>query len=631
MRLVDAETVRNLELRAPASSEADSSFVRWCFRSASVFSKVQDDTLRREIMEKVCSIERIIPSLSTFCEDTKHLEPCAKAMRLLLEPRVRGTIRTVMQRIFQPSSQGLVPRQETEHRFSDIEVLTAQRFDFCYRQLWLFAMRHFPDLVNIATRKEPTKEKPAVKEPNPVLWYRFARLALKLGFHSQKIVDMGSAEALDIAIRTCLLRVVEYNQNSLDYHVKEIQGRLDTQSGSGDPISPALVAETGELDLQHRCGRPFDDSQRQAASGMFIRWLYGPKKPRGNFITPFFVHRSTFLAFFSDDLAQTEAVEEGVLDAAEDVEETLDKSMLDYSDDRSENRADRKGNDQSRSGSHVDKMSEDQERGILISPTIEAPTWVSPEQTLLDPNLDLIAGTLDTAGPKKDINVPPSPLAPSSEHSEQDPRSPLRLTYLGGYTPPAMPLALMQTTSHDSSVVEEVDTRVDDKSGHQNKLLGNEDWSELAGNQNSPVQDELGANDQVDGSSNLPGIPTEAEQYSRRYELPTTLHHTTNADETTVRSKRVLDLVAEHREDLTIDFISDQYRKSACGSMEVFRSSKKGGEQQTLSENGRKHRLSRDEDVQPVAPEQYYIQKMQGKRQKLRQPLRLADLDKDEL
>ena len=60
-------------------------------------------------------------------------------------------------------------------------------------------MRHFPNLVNIAPRKEPTRDKPVVKEPNPLLWRRFAILALLLGFRSERLEQMGSIETFNPA------------------------------------------------------------------------------------------------------------------------------------------------------------------------------------------------------------------------------------------------------------------------------------------------------------------------------------------------------------------------------------------------------------------------------------------------
>ena len=48
---------------------------------------------------RISSIPCIIPSLHTFLEDTKYLEPCCKILREILPPRSKGTISQRFRRI----------------------------------------------------------------------------------------------------------------------------------------------------------------------------------------------------------------------------------------------------------------------------------------------------------------------------------------------------------------------------------------------------------------------------------------------------------------------------------------------------------------------------------------------------
>ena len=80
----------------------------------------------------------------------------------------------------------------------------------------MYVMRHFPDLVNIALRKEPSKEKPIIKEPSPILWQRFAQLALRLGFSSLKIEEISSLVDLERSIPSSVPYLAGYRNDKVD-------------------------------------------------------------------------------------------------------------------------------------------------------------------------------------------------------------------------------------------------------------------------------------------------------------------------------------------------------------------------------------------------------------------------------
>ncbi len=54
-------------------------------------------------------------------------------------------------------------------------------------QIWLFEMRHFPEMIGISPRKDDGKPKPALQRPDDNLWHRIAKLALNSGFDSSAI------------------------------------------------------------------------------------------------------------------------------------------------------------------------------------------------------------------------------------------------------------------------------------------------------------------------------------------------------------------------------------------------------------------------------------------------------------
>jgi len=106
MRLIDEVTVKLLELRAPRNSDEDARLVKEQMHEKSIFSAVSDVPLRRRLLTNLLALDRLIPSLHTFCKDTKYLEPWANAMKRLLEPGLKSTVQGTMRAIFnQPLQQ----------------------------------------------------------------------------------------------------------------------------------------------------------------------------------------------------------------------------------------------------------------------------------------------------------------------------------------------------------------------------------------------------------------------------------------------------------------------------------------------------------------------------------------------
>ena len=284
-RVVDSATVKNLELRAPAASKCDAAFVTRCMKNGTIFPGLSDAE-KEAVLQNLLSVNLIIPSLFTFCEDTKYLEPCAKAIKMLIEPRGQASLRMYAEQLFTEFyALENVARQRSEWESTDT-VDKANRFEYSYRQLWMYAMRHFPDLVNTAPRKEPSREKPIIKEPSPFLWQRFAQLALRLGFSSPKIKEMSSLEDMERSIRSSVPHPAGYKHD----------GRSETQASTASV--PLRQLPRLDLDLQHRCGRPYETSQQEAKSTLFMHLIYSDRKASDGYINAFFVQRSTFQAFF---------------------------------------------------------------------------------------------------------------------------------------------------------------------------------------------------------------------------------------------------------------------------------------------------------------------------------------------
>ena len=128
---------------------------------------------RSAILERIYSVEYIIPSIHTFLEDTKYLELGAKTLKGILpvscEYSIAQTFGALHNR--QPGlklQQGIFIR---EHRSGSL----AQRK--AYRHLWSLSLRQFPWMIGHAPKKDIRNPKPQRPNIQPRWWHELASLA----------------------------------------------------------------------------------------------------------------------------------------------------------------------------------------------------------------------------------------------------------------------------------------------------------------------------------------------------------------------------------------------------------------------------------------------------------------------
>lgn len=135
-------------------------------------------------------IEGLIPSLHTLFRDVGYLEHCVNCVKRLTALSPQQSLSRSMKGRFTGANQrhGRVKVQVTEGKFVYRQGTPEDQVDFGYRQLYAFAMRHWPDMP-----KEPEIEDPQMKAPtkaDEATLGHFADLAAELGFHSDQITDL---------------------------------------------------------------------------------------------------------------------------------------------------------------------------------------------------------------------------------------------------------------------------------------------------------------------------------------------------------------------------------------------------------------------------------------------------------
>ena len=149
---LDANTVHTIQDRSLLTSSEDYHFIEKCMQDGVLFPAVTDKQQRLDIFHRLSVIPYLIPSLYTFIENTKYIEPPAKIMKKLLPPRFKGSVCQVFRRLHTGQTQ--IMEQQSETAFSSLSLSAEECFQVAYQQLWLLAMRRFPEMTGTQLRKD---------------------------------------------------------------------------------------------------------------------------------------------------------------------------------------------------------------------------------------------------------------------------------------------------------------------------------------------------------------------------------------------------------------------------------------------------------------------------------------------
>ena len=315
MRKTDRFTVEALQLRAPQASDDDLSQLKTLFDAGKLFPEIREEEKRRSIWNNIPRIACLIPSLYTLFEDLKLLSPCVKIIKVLIERPFKGSLHDMMEQHFSGANQtpGAVVTQDTETMFNMCEGSVTDQFEFGYRQLYLFALRHFPQMIGECPKKEKDRPKPTVEEPDPVTWYQFALLAHRLGFDSKVIGQLKANDPYRIDARNFLLKhnppeFYTFNQQLFEDCVEQMaMTRAAFVEKDRQYIKPPLVVDGPGEPLPRRCGRFFQAAYEYDRNYLFLDVLYDATDVRGRSISSFFVRRSTYFAFFGRSVPSASA------------------------------------------------------------------------------------------------------------------------------------------------------------------------------------------------------------------------------------------------------------------------------------------------------------------------------------
>lgn len=295
---VDRETVERLELLGPSVSISDRNLIKGYVESGQVFSAVTCEAARGRILQTVISLPGLIPSLRSFFENLKYLEPCCNILKKLLNPKEKKSIYQALSGAYFPPDKHRVEYSEGKLRMTRTGNDDDNGLWISYVQLWAFCMRHFPSMTQLVPRKEPREDKPSIQS-NSALWHYLGDLAVELGFRTEQAIEFKQQDPYRTLAEQSLrsLHPDKTPDATLVAQMAKTLRRADP--GAGRANIPQHTA-TYYLSPDRRCGRPFYRDYTQDKNSLFIPLIYGTETVEGLDTSTFFVKRDIFLSFFGN-------------------------------------------------------------------------------------------------------------------------------------------------------------------------------------------------------------------------------------------------------------------------------------------------------------------------------------------
>lgn len=302
MLKLDSRSVQCLQLLGPGVSENDKKKASGLVLGGQAFSGF-DSKERDSIWKRMKVRKCIVPSLDSFFRDVWYLETCANCVKRLVSlTKNQTTLKGAMANAF---SQPRLGKTEYLVQTSEIEFRTYQMSDidpadFAYRQIWLFAMRHYPKMTKEPKDKDQLVKRREKADQNTL--FEMALLARKLGYKSQKISDLLKESPDKQIAREALLKarkphLFTFNEDQFESIVERVVQCFDMASPQRGEPEP-LAVDHREAPLKGRYGTPQDKNQRQDRRFLFLNRVHSSAPLVSDKITSLFVRISVYFKFF---------------------------------------------------------------------------------------------------------------------------------------------------------------------------------------------------------------------------------------------------------------------------------------------------------------------------------------------
>lgn len=296
--VVDAITVRKLETLCPKVSTHDAELVTDLMADKSIFSKVRDDGDRMIIHSNLLE-SRMIPSMFTFFENLKCIEPCAQILRNLLPEEEGRSLYVALRATYIRPSELYVEYAANDLRLHPSSS-TKRDCEIGYQQLWLYALRNFYAMTDATPRKDPSSRKPKARDANPILWKRLGALALSLGFRTEvakRLAAQDGEERLAAQAVNDAELASTISQEATQQIARILRNAPKLQS---EPKGVSLIGEK-LLPRERRCGRPFESDHNLDRQSLFLPIMYAKPEHSSEHVSTLYCTLEMFRGFFGEE------------------------------------------------------------------------------------------------------------------------------------------------------------------------------------------------------------------------------------------------------------------------------------------------------------------------------------------
>ncbi|EKV13717.1 hypothetical protein PDIG_36280 [Penicillium digitatum PHI26] len=234
-------------------------------------------------------------------------------MKKILPLKFKGTMRETMLKYYQEPTGTQHQIQRSENDFDQEQGSKEYGFWMAYRQLFLFAMRHFFGLTNVRPLALSSHRS---KFETSELWRRFKSCARAIGFvlpgsNWPKDRNQGpfpSGYTLECAaIHQLITRLRPPELFSCDQaKFSETSGQIISllSTITARKLSNIITPQTCEMietwSVERRCGMPTADTFFHDQKYLFMHYIDATNQPAGVGMSSFAVKRDIFRSFFAD-------------------------------------------------------------------------------------------------------------------------------------------------------------------------------------------------------------------------------------------------------------------------------------------------------------------------------------------
>ncbi|EER43197.1 conserved hypothetical protein [Histoplasma capsulatum H143] len=292
---IDQNTVETLQLMVP---RVEARVVRGLVTSGQIFTNFHEGE-RDAIWEKLRMFGALVPSLYSFFEDFKCFESWAHCLTRLFTLG-KSTVRQTMGGLWTPCSDGgdMCLVQTSESTFDSRHEPAGRQFDLAYRQMWLYAMRHYPQMPRDPKRKDRLAKAQSATADECVV-SDMASLAHRLGFKSTQITHLINQAPDRLIAEQALLKARKPNRFSYDNTIfNTLVDRIVecfAVAMPRDTQTPSVFIDR-MVKPKARCGHPTIGALEQDCPLLFIDHLQATAIP--NRVSTFFVRCCVYFAFF---------------------------------------------------------------------------------------------------------------------------------------------------------------------------------------------------------------------------------------------------------------------------------------------------------------------------------------------